>query len=119
MSSADDRGVITFVVETLDRTGHSPEPIEGCPLNHPPWLALTVGAVGAGVTVGAVGASVRARIGMTSACSGHEPCQTRTIFGVPAYPAAAIRATSALRTPKGAKTLLAALTPSRRTSSSE
>jgi hypothetical protein len=99
LSSADDRGVITFEIATLGPTGHSPEPIEGCPLNHPPWLALTVGAVGAALTVGAVGASVPARIGMTSACSGHGPCQTRTIFGVPAYPAAAIRATSALRTP--------------------
>jgi hypothetical protein len=63
LSSADDRGVITFVVATLGRTGHIPEPIEGCPLNHPTCLALTVGAVGA-VTVGAVGASLRARIGM-------------------------------------------------------
>ncbi len=68
MSSADDRGVITFEV-TLGRSGHTPEPIEvsqGCALNHPTCLALTVvtvGAVGAvgAVTVGAVGASLRAR----------------------------------------------------------
>ena len=65
MTSADDRGVITFDMTTLRRTGHIPAPIEGCPLNHPTGLALTVGAVTVGaVTVGAVGASLRARIGM-------------------------------------------------------
>jgi hypothetical protein len=65
LTSADDRGVITFDMTTLRRTGHIPAPIEGCPLNHPTGLALTVGAVTVGaVTVGAVGASLRARIGM-------------------------------------------------------
>ena len=65
MTSANDRGVITFDMTTLRRTGHIPAPIEGCPLNHPTGLALTVGAVTVGaVTVGAVGASLRARIGM-------------------------------------------------------
>jgi hypothetical protein len=83
LTSADDRGVITFDMATLRRTGHIPAQIEGYPLNHQTGLALTVGAVGAvtvgavtvgavtvgavtvgAVTVGAVGASLRARIGM-------------------------------------------------------
>jgi hypothetical protein len=34
LTSADDRGVITFDMATLRRTGHIPAQIEGYPLNH-------------------------------------------------------------------------------------